>query len=779
MENHPKFNIFYSCILRILFYFQKKIIAQNYQKLYCLCSWIGLYLLCLTTSFAQVLNYSNSLESKGSEALSDKNQASTKQNKIGDEQILETVNITYDRAAKNSISDETGGSVYRMGKKEINELPLGENTPLNQVLIEAPGVVSDSHGQIHIRGEHANIQYRINGVILPQGISGFGQNIDTRFAQTIDLLTGALPAEYGTHTAGVVDITTKNNLNDSGSVSVLGGSFHTFNPSFQYGGSRDQLSYFITGSFLTNTIGIENPTNSNNPVHDVTRQTKGFAHLSYLVDSSTKISLMGGTYSGAFQIPNTPGLLGGASNPPANPYYALGTAGTPNPYSATINYQSNSPTKFNSSSLNDQQFEENQFLSVSLQRWIGEDFSYQASLFSNSTSSHYIPDSNGNLYFNGVSSDVYKSSLLTGLQFDSAYQLNDTHLIKIGMISDLETVSTNDTSLVYALDPLTAVVNGQPFPILDNNTHKANLLIGLYVQDSWSVNSKLKLNYGLRYDYFNAFVSGSQLSPRLGFVYKTSENTTVHAGYSHYFTPPPNELVSGTTQSLFVNTTNAIPGLNNAVRPESSDYYDIGLSKKITNFYSFGLDAYVKNTKDTLDEGQFGPALILTPFNYACGRVIGLELTNSYRRGSFSAYLNLSENLSQAKNIISSQYLFDQLTLQYASNNWVNVDHEQTHSLTGGVSYLSSGIRYNANMIYASGLRNGFANTGVLPAYSVLNLGLTKSILTTGLGTVEFRVAVNNALDRVYEIRDGSGIGIYAPQFGPRRSIYMGVVKQF
>ena len=111
MENHPKFNIFYSCILRILFYFQKKIIAQNYQKLYCLCSWIGLNLLCLTTSFAQVLNYSNSLESKGSEALSDKNQASTKQNKIGDEQILETVNITYDRAAKNSISDETGGSV--------------------------------------------------------------------------------------------------------------------------------------------------------------------------------------------------------------------------------------------------------------------------------------------------------------------------------------------------------------------------------------------------------------------------------------------------------------------------------------------------------------------------------------------------------------------------------------------------------------------------------------------------------------------------------------------
>ena len=779
MENHPKFSFFYRYIWRLFFYFLKNITTLHYQKLCCLCSWGVLYLLCSTTTFAEAQNSSIPSAASELEAVANTDDVLTKPKKIKDEQILETVNITYDRAAKNSISDETGGSVYRIGKKEINELPLGENTPLNQVLIEAPGVVSDSHGQIHIRGDHANIQYRINGVILPQGISGFGQNIDTRFAQTIDLMTGALPAEFGTHTAGVVDITTKSNLDHSGSVSVFGGSFHTFNPSFQYGGSSNQLSYFMTGSYLTNNIGIENPTNSNNPIHDTTRQTKGFAHLSYLVDSGTKISIMGGTYSGAFQIPNTPGLQGGSSNPASNPYFALGTASTTNPYSATINYQSNSPSKFNSSSLNDQQFEESHFISVSLQRWISEDFSYQASLFSNTTTTHYIPDSNGNLYFNGVSSDVLKSSVSNGLQFDSTYQLNDTHSLKIGMISDVENVSTNDSSLVYALDPLTGVVTGQPFSISDNTAHHGNLLIGLYAQDSWSVNPKLKLNYGLRYDYFNAFVSGSQLSPRLGFVYKKSENTTLHAGYSHYYTPPPNELVSGTTQSLFVNTTNAIPGLNNTVRPESGDYYDIGLSKKITNYYSFGLDAYLKNTKDTLDEGQFGPALILTPFNYAYGRVAGLELTNSYRRGSFSAYLNLSQNLSQAKNIISSQYLFDQLTLQYASNNWVNVDHEQTHSLSGGISYLSSGIRYNANMIYASGLRNGFANTGVLPAYSVLNLGLTKSIEMKGLGTVEYRLAVNNALDRVYEIRDGSGIGIYAPQFGPRRSIYIGAMKQF
>ena len=82
-------------------------------------------------------------------------------------------------------------------------------------------------------------------------------------------------------------------------------------------------------------------------------------------------------------------------------------------------------------------------------------------------------------------------------------------------------------------------------------------------------------------------------------------------------------------------------------------------------------------------------------------------------------------------------------------------------------------------MIYASGLRNGFANTGTLSPYTVLNLGASKTIQTIGLGPLEYRLVINNALDHVYEIRDGSGIGIYAPQYGQRRAIYTGITKRF
>ena len=237
----------------------------------------------------------------------------------GGENISTTVTLAAQKAlevqivakrltrAQNSLSPKTGGSVYRFSANDIQKLPQGDATPLNQVLLQAPGVVNDSYGQLHVRGDHGNMQYRINGVILPEGISGFGQALDTRFAQNISLLTGALPAQYGYRTAGVVEINAKSKFEAGGKVELYGGSHGTINPGFEYGNTTGNLSYFVDGSYLRNNIGIENPTSSTNPLHDTTTQRKGFAYLSYLLNPTTKVSLMAGVYNGSFQIPNNPG----------------------------------------------------------------------------------------------------------------------------------------------------------------------------------------------------------------------------------------------------------------------------------------------------------------------------------------------------------------------------------------------------------------------------------------------------------------------------------------
>src|ERR1700730_3979745 len=165
--------------------------------------------------------------------------------------------------ARTQIQPNLGATVYDFGRQAIETQPQGDNQSLNQLLLQAPGVAQDSFGQIHVRGDHANLQFRINGVQLPEGINVFGQSLETRFANSVALITGALPAQYGLRTAGIIDIQTKTGtLAPGGSVTLYGGQQSWFQPSGGIGRHAGQIDYYVTGEFLHNTIGIENPTAS-------------------------------------------------------------------------------------------------------------------------------------------------------------------------------------------------------------------------------------------------------------------------------------------------------------------------------------------------------------------------------------------------------------------------------------------------------------------------------------------------------------------------------------
>ncbi len=101
--------------------------------------------------------------------------------KTGDTAVPEVV-VTSQRldAARLSIQPSLGASTYTVTNESIAALPGGEEQPLNQVVLQMPGVVQDGFGQLHIRDDHNNIQYRLNGVILPEGISVFGQTLSPR-----------------------------------------------------------------------------------------------------------------------------------------------------------------------------------------------------------------------------------------------------------------------------------------------------------------------------------------------------------------------------------------------------------------------------------------------------------------------------------------------------------------------------------------------------------------------------------------------------------------------
>lgn len=315
--------------------------------------------------------------------------------------------------ARNGLLPETGSSVYRFSQADINALPAGQDTPLNQVLLQAPGVASDSYGQLHVRGDHANLQYRINGIIIPEPISGFGQSLDTRIIDQVNLLTGALPAQYGYRTAGVVDIRTKSgDAGNGGSIDVFGGSHQTIKTSADVFGSQGPFSYYFSGSVGMNNLGIENPTSSANAIHDHTRQGNAFGYMSYIINPLTRVSVMFGTTSNQFEIPNTPGLQ--------------------------TNFTLNGNNTFNSSQLNETQSELNNFAVVALQGTNGGALDYQVALFTRYTRTQFNPDPVGDLLFNGVASQDFHSNSANGAQVDTTWRLNDKHTVRAGIFFQQE-----------------------------------------------------------------------------------------------------------------------------------------------------------------------------------------------------------------------------------------------------------------------------------------------------------------------------------------------------
>ena len=100
---------------------------------------------------------------------------------------LAPIEVTAQRLneARVQIETQTGASTYTIDSQAIVAQPGGGNQSFNQVLLQAPGVVQDSFGQLHVRGDHNGLQYRLNGVILPEGISVFSQTLSPRLVSSV------------------------------------------------------------------------------------------------------------------------------------------------------------------------------------------------------------------------------------------------------------------------------------------------------------------------------------------------------------------------------------------------------------------------------------------------------------------------------------------------------------------------------------------------------------------------------------------------------------------
>ena len=658
--------------------------------------------------------------------------------------------------ARASIQPSLGATSYGVDQQTIQALPGGDNQSLNQLILQVPGVVQDGFGQLHVRDDHNGLQYRINGTILPEGLAVFGQTLSPRLINSFNLLTGALPAQYGLRTAGIIDITTKNGFDNAGEISLYGGSHGTIEPSADYGGSTGNTNYFVSGSFTHNKLGIESVDGSSNPIHDKTDQANVFGYVDHILSDTDRVSFLGGYSNDYFQIPNPRGL------------HPDGT------------YSIGGQTDYLSDDLNERQLERTGFGALS---WLHNDgpFTWQTSLYARYSELLYRPDITGELLFNGQAQMATKKDFTVGLQSEAAYKLSDTHTLRGGVIVSRDRGTSDSNTFVFPVDD-TGAQTGEPFGILDHDT-ATEWTESVYLQDEWKIVPTVTLNVGGRFDHYCGYRCEHQFSPRVNAVWQPTGRTTFHAGYARYFSPPPFENVATANIGALRGTSALAPDAiltNTTPFAERQNYFDVGVEQKI-GAVSVSLDGYYRKSKNLIDEGQFGAPIILTPFNYRKGRIHGVEANVSYQRGPWLLYGNFAYAKAQGKDIVSSQFSFDPADLAIIANQYIYLDHDQTYTGSAGISYsfkegFLSGSKLGGDMLYGSGLRTDGAvpNGAHLPGYAQFNLTASHKFDKPG---IEIRFDVTNVLDHKYEIRDGEGVGVGAPEYGPRRGVFVGVTK--
>jgi TonB dependent receptor-like, beta-barrel len=500
--------------------------------------------------------------------------------------------------ARINIEPSIGASTYTLTPSAIQNLPGAQNTPIDNAILQMPGVDQDNlaNGGLHIRNEHLNVQYRIDGVIIPDGVSYFGQDLSLRFVDSMTLITGALPAEYGLRTAGIIDIPSKSGLfNTGGSVEMYGGSYATVNPSLEAGGVIDGYNYFITGSYLQSNNGINDVTPAYNQSQDFTQQGHAFAYIDKILDPNNRVSVMFGEFNGLFQIPNNAGQ---ATFPGITAINGM-------PISS-----------FNSANLDELQIEGSQFGALSFLRSEGP-LDFQVSLVSKYSFLQYFPDTGlGDLAFNGISEEAHRTSFANDLQAEGTYRLNPFHTLRGGIyVADEHATAQSNSDVLdqIGIDSLGSPIYATTTPI-DAMSEKTSFTYSAYLQDEWKALPHVTVNYGARFDLVNGYTQGSQLSPRISTVWQATPTTAFHVGYARYFTPPPQELVSTEDVTIYAGTS-AEPAVtqNSPIKNKSADYFDAGVKQNLlANHLAVGVDLYYKYANNLLDEGQFGAPIILT-----------------------------------------------------------------------------------------------------------------------------------------------------------------------
>lgn len=646
-----------------------------------------------------------------------------------------------------SVTVEAGGDLIEtestfhtdVDRSLFDKIPLesASSSLSSLVTLSTPGIAADSNGLFHGLGDHAENSFSVDGQpITDQQSKVFSNQVPVDSIQSLEVIAGAPPAEYGGKTSVVINVTTQSGQGMTiphGSVTASYGSFGTSNVEFTLGYGGQKWGNFVSANGLNTGRFLDPPEFA--VMHDKGNEENLFDRVDYQVSSVDSIHLNFGYSRSWFQNPNSfdqqfHNVNGVQLTDPV----------TGNPLGATD--QVSQIKTFN--------------IAPTWTRLLGSTAVFTLGGFVRHDQYNYYPSADP---LNDFSPDLQGQTVVqnrkltnAGLRSNVSY-VKGIHNVKVGItydhtfLTEDDGIGIVDPGLVASfhcasnnvlpcsiLHPYDLTQGGSPFSFHGHTDVKE---LALYAQDAIT-KGNWSFSVGLRGDFYNAFTSARQAEPRVGVAYNIKpSNTVLRVSYARTLESPFNEnlVIASTGCSIpFLATLVPPPGVacsSGPITPGYRNEFHAGLQQALGRYLVFSGEYIWKYTHNGYDFGIVGSTPITFPIEWHNSKIPGYAMRVSvpnYR--GFSAQVVMSS--------VAARFFLPQvagLPIIPPATGVFRIDHDEKYNQTAHLQYQpwKRGPWVGFNWRYDSGLV-----AGATPCYNPLTA--TCSGAST---TVNGQLAVN------------------------------------
>ncbi|HET6277069.1 MAG TPA: TonB-dependent receptor [Candidatus Cybelea sp.] len=661
-------------------------------------------------------------------------------------------------------------SVHQIDRDQIQTSPAQNS--LDQTLETLPGVVPFSYNEPVINGFHG-VTYNIDGAPLPLATtSNFAEIIDPKIIDSLEVYTGAIPAEYGgDRMGGVVNIISNRPTDFApGVYGIVEGGIGNQSQGvgqLEAAARFGQSEVFLDANTQSTARGLDAPTF--NAIHDDSSQSDQFFRF---ITQLTPRSTLAFDYSNQlaqFQIP-----INVDPNNPFDPIYTpAGTDDVQREYDrfSNLNYTLTSKDGngiwqiipwWRSTRINYDGDLYNDVLGIT------PNFSADSLCFDCGAPMDGSGSGSGQLHNVGLLSNTYASYY--GLRA-SDFRATKNHAWKIGIDANKSFSLASQAFACYYEEGCgaTSGTHDQPYYLIaPGEQGQAGSQIGIYAQDSWQLSKYALFNYGVRYDHSTGYTSGNMIEPRLGLNLWDGGKNTYHVFYGRFYAAPLLEDVRQDCVLLAGCTGEPVYDL----KPEQDAYFEMGWQYAFNPAFTGSINLFRKTVVNILDTTQLLNTPLFAVFNNAIGIDNGVELRLQDRLPNNDLWwFTTTYSGSYAACVSGSTFLFPPNTNEPGVSCVAQLspeDHDETVVSSGAYTWrFGKGGNWFTTLQgnYGSGFPVAFESananlSGRLPAHTTFDIAAGRNLVLgrpgedKGLG---IQLIVNNILNHQYVIKVANG----------------------